>query len=486
MTLRRTLAFTALSAAALLAVPASPGVAQEAPAEAKEPKTVAVTKGRFAVELTLNGVLDAVESWEVMLDADHWSGELEVVEAVPTGPVEKGQTLVRFKTDKIDEAVAAAERDLNLARWAHQKQVDDARRAEEALAVSTNQAKLRHDAAVFAWKRFQEVDKAMRIQEADLRLQTVRDNYANNEEELRQLEQMYNADELVEETEDIVLRRTRRRLARQKISLGIREKRDELWRTVDFPRQEEAAELTKRKADLDWETFRAATANALDQGRTELEKARVALARQEENFTKLTSDREKFELKAPEGGLAVWGALNHGKWSSGETPAAAQIAQGRVKVKPNNVLYTIVQPGAVRARTSVKEANVLSVAAGMAATVRPGPLPRSAITAKVASVASIATGGSYAVVLDLTAPDERLLPGHSCKVKLTLLEKPDALTVPAAAVEADGDNHYVHVWLDGKATRTEVSAGETSKGRTEIVSGVTEGDRVLATAPKAK
>ena len=495
MRVRRTLAFAALAAAAFLAVPATLGTAADdvppdaaaaETKEAKEPRTEAVTKGPFSVVLDLGGALDATRTWEVLLDADQWGGELEVVEAVPTGPVTKGQTLVRFKTDKIDDAMAAAERELNLARWGFQRQSEDAKRAEEELAVGKRKAELDHDAAELAWKRFQEVDKPMRLQEADLRLQGSRDNYADQEEELRQLEKMYNADELVEETEDIVLKRTRRQLARMKTFLGFQETRDNLWRTQDFPREEESASLNKRKADLDWEKFQDATANSLDQSRTELEKARVGRAKQEENFAKLTADRAKFELKAPEDGLAVWGALNRGKWSSTETPSATLIAQGRVKVKPNQVLYTIVKPGEVQVRTSVKEDVVLSVAAGMTAKVRPGTMPKTELAAKVVSVAQVASGGDYDVVIELDAPDARLLPGQSCKVKVTTVEKPAALTVSAAAVETDGDKTYLHVWADGKATRTEVETGETSKGRTEIQSGVSEGVRVLAAAPKGK
>ncbi|MCE9638081.1 MAG: hypothetical protein K8T90_20460 [Planctomycetes bacterium] len=489
----RTAAFAAaLAAAAFVAIPPVAGVAQDAPKEApketpaepKEPRTEAVTKGKFAGVLELTGVFDAKQSWEVMMDAEQWGGELEITEVAAAGLVEKGQTLVRFKTDKIDEAVAAADRDITLARGAYQKTVEDAKRTQEAQAISQRKAELDLAAAELALSRFLETEKAMRLQEADIRLQSTRDNLLDQEEELAQLEKMYKADEITEETEEIVLRRTKRQLARSKTFFTFQQKRDEMWRSQDFPRDEENLQLAKRRAVIDFEKFKTAAAVADAQQKIDLEKAKVAIAKQEENFTKLKADRAKFELKAPESGLAAWGTLARGKWSGGEPPAATLVAQGRAKAKPNQVLFTIVKPGDVQVRTTVGEAVVFSVADGQSAKVKPGPAPKLDLAAKVARVARVSAGTDYDVVLELTNADARLLPGHTCKIKLTTFEKADALTVTAAAVETDGDKKFVTVWDGTKSVRHDVETGETSGGRTEIVSGLAEGDRVVPVAPK--
>jgi multidrug efflux pump subunit AcrA (membrane-fusion protein) len=71
-------------------------------------------------------------------------------------------------------------------------------------------------------------------------------------------------------------------------------------------------------------------------------------------------------------------------------------------------------------------------------------------------------------------------------VKLTTLDKEGAVTVPAGAVEKDGDKRFVHLMADGKKERREVEAGETSGGRTEILTGLAEGEKVLESAPKQK
>lgn len=455
--------------------------------EPKAPKSVAATKGRFVMTLDLSGVLDAKRQWDVEMDAELWGGDLEVVDAAPSGPVEKDQVLVRFKTDKIDEALAAAERDLGIARTNFQKQQDDAKRAEEGAALAMLKAKLDLDAAETNWTRWQEYEKAFRLQEQDMRLQQQRDSMADAKEELDQLEKMYKADEITEETEEIVLRRNRRDFERRKKFMAMFEQRDQSWREKDFPRDQVNAETAIKRARIDFERTKLAIEMGLEAGRLEFEKAKTAFTKQEENFAKLKRDRERFVLKAPAAGYAVRGSLSRGKWAGTDEPSVA--LKPEAKVKPKQTLFTVVTPGEVYLRTSVAEGSVFSVAEGQNAVVTPNAAPKLQLAAKVSRVGKVPAGAEYEVFLDLTATDARLMPGHTAKVKLTTLEKDGAITVPAGAVEKDGEKRYVHVLPasgEGKAERREVEAGETSGGRTEIVSGLAEGEKVLESAPKQK
>ena len=46
--------------------------------------------------------------------------------------------------------------------------------------------------------------------------------------------------------------------------------------------------------------------------------------------------------------------------------------------------------------------------------------------------------------IDLPNPKEQLYPGTYAKVSLEMNRRPDALTVPAAAVGSDGDGNFVY------------------------------------------
>lgn len=454
------------------------------PEPKKEPKTVAVTKGPFSVVLELNGTLDAKTQWDVEMAAESWGGELEVIEAAGPGPVEKGQVIARFKTDKIDEAIAAAERDLAAGKANFQKQVEEAKRADDAQALALRKAETDAVNAENQWKRWQEFEKEFRIQEADYRMQVQKDNFQDQLEELQQLEKMYKADELTEETEDIVLKRTQRQIERLKKQMAWNERRDRAWRELDYVREGENIEAAAKRAAMDLERAREAARAASVTGKVDLEKARIALEKQEENLGKLRRDRERFVLKAPESGHLVRGTLSRGKWAGLEEPTATLKPEG--KVKPKSTLYTIVRGGDVFVRTQVNEASILTVSEGQKASVTVNALPKQTFEGKVTRAARFSAGDNYDVFADISGADARLFPGYGVKVKITTVEKASALTVPAGALDRDGEKRYLHFWTGEKTERREVECGETSGGRTEVLSGANEGDKVLESAPKAK
>lgn len=454
--------------------PTTPG----APARGTEsPPTAPATKGPFSVVLDLKGVLDATDAAEVSFVPLAWGGDLEVAEAAAPGPVRKGQVLVRFRTEKIDEQIRIAESSLLVARAAFQRQSEEAARQAEAAALALERADWEARDAEKALQTFQEVEMALRTAESALNLQWTRDRIVDQEEELRQLEKMYKGDDLVEETEEIVLMRTRRGLDRTRTGLGFQERRDGLLREIDLPRQLQNLTLNQKRTAAERDRLQATTKLSLEVARLDTEKSRLALDLQEDAFRKLSKDREAFALLAPRDGVAVPGPLVRGKWTDLDG-TARDLRPGRM-LRPRQTIFTVVAPGEVRVVSSVPEASLFDVKEGMAARVAPAAAPEPVLEAKVARVARVSAGPEYEVILDLPAADARMMPGQTCKVSVTTAEKEAALTVPAVAVTADGEMKFVKVWADGAPAKREVKTGATSGGRTEILSGLAEGEKVL-------
>jgi HlyD family secretion protein len=90
---------------------------------------------------------------------------------------------------------------------------------------------------------------------------------------------------------------------------------------------------------------------------------------------------------------------------------------------------------------------------------------------------------SYYVTVNLDETDPRLKAGQTATVNvLTDDEQPDVLTVPSTAVRTENGVSRVTV-VEGDRTRTAtIEIGAASGGRTEVVSGLREGQRV-ALAP---
>jgi len=451
----------------------------EAPAE---PPLVTAEKGPFTVVLELSGVFEAPDATEVVYDPETWSGELETVEAVPGGRVEKDQVLVRFKTEAIDEAIEGATKDLAIAKKKLEAQREDARRAEDGQRLGLARAKVERDRALEALEWFRAVEREMRVKQSELGIQGGRDNLSDQEEELAQLRKMYKADDVVEETEDIVMKRTVRGLERTKANFDMQLVRQRRFLETGLPNDHDDLEANAKRETFEYDKALALAPLQLEQGRLELEKTTYGLARQAASVEKLLRDREALVVRAPRAGIAIPGACVRGKWAGIEETAKALRKGG--KLRAGQPLFTIVEPGAVAVRVTVGEADLLQVAEGQAVEVAPTVDPKKPLPARVARVARASGDGQYVVGIELGSPDERLMPGFTCKAKVTVARREEAVTVPAGSVAADGERKVVHVFEGGKAAPREVEVGATSGGRTEIRKGLVAGERVLKTPPK--
>lgn len=87
---------------------------------------------------------------------------------------------------------------------------------------------------------------------------------------------------------------------------------------------------------------------------------------------------------------------------------------------------------------------------------------------------------TFTAVAEVRNLRERLRPGMSASVSVSLAERMRALTVPDEAVLAEGDQAFVYkVGPDSSVARVPVQLGTREAAQVEIVSGLSEGDRVV-------
>lgn len=204
----------------------------------------------------------------------------------------------------------------------------------------------------------------------------------------------------------------------------------------------------------------------------------------ERKLADLKKDREELELRAPIAGVAVPGSFAAGKWSEVAGTLNLLVPGGRVDAR--TVLCTIFRPGALRVLATADEAAAWKIRDGQRAEVRPTAGEGLILAARVAGILPAWEENKFSVAIEMEKGDERLLPGGTCKARVVLEEKPAAITVPESAVVKKGERSLVEVWKDGKAATREVKAGATSDGRTEILSGLEAGERVLESPSAAE
>jgi len=156
------------------------------------------------------------------------------------------------------------------------------------------------------------------------------------------------------------------------------------------------------------------------------------------------------------------------------------------------------------AQISLNEIDAAKVKAGQKATLAFDALPDISITGKVAEVDTVGTASqgvvSYGVKIALDSGEDAIKPGYSVTADIITDVKQDVLVLPNGAIKSQGDSYYVELVdingdsqfarqllasvsgtiLQESPNTQQVETGLSNDVSTEIVSGLKEGDIVVA------
>ncbi len=468
---------------------AKPEVKPEKPAAGAEPAApYTVKREPFRIELTLRGTFEAQTAVEVSLRPEVWQ-TLEVQTAVEHGAaVKKGDLLVQFELKKIDEEIADLRLKQAIGELAFKQAEENLKALEASTPLDLKAAERAHAIAHEDREKFVNSDRPMSEKSAKYLLKMAEDNLEYEREELRQLEKMYKADDLTEETEEIVLKRQRNAVKAAEYRLEVAKVNYNETLKIDLPRRAEAVEQATARADLLWPKSKVLLPLALTQARRDMDRQKIDRAKEAEKLKKLEADREALTVKAPVDGVVYYGRFTRGKWSGADT-VSESLRRGGTVTK-NTVFMTVVQPRPLFLRGSVSEGDLHKVRKGLAGTVEPAAFSEVKLPVAVERVDAIPTSAdSYEVRLSVKMADggPAIVPGMNGTAKLVAYRQDKAIVVPGKAVftEEDEQGRYVYLVVkDGKAKKQAVTVGRRSDDRIEIVQGLKEGDQILLDKPK--
>jgi hypothetical protein len=198
--------------------------------------------------------------------------------------------------------LAKLERDQDVAQQSLQKAKLSLEHAESRNAAATAKADAELELARRKLEDFDNHGAPSRIAHAELSLQRATDNATEAEEELQQLEAMYNEDEFADQTKEIVLERARRRLERTRRDLELRRKDFETLSERTIPREHRELELAVvNKTEARKRTLENAETGMIDQ-RIALINAegKIETLEQEMSDTRESIDETQRELEKME------------------------------------------------------------------------------------------------------------------------------------------------------------------------------------------
>ena len=450
----------------------------------KVPKagTHKVKAGPFKVVVEFKGTFAAEKSYPIRVRPEAWADLTVAADAVPHGStVSTNQVLVSLKTDKLERSIADSQLAFEMAKL-------DMAVAETEYAFATNAAVMDKASAVRVlvrleqdFSRYEKKTKAYSEKSAKFSRVNSENALAYVREELKQLKKMYEADDLTEETEEIIIQRAQHSVDR---SLHFLERTIlSTEATLEFllPREHED------KLDM-LERLRLSTVKATGTHEEKLQKLNLGLSKQVtalkragEALAKLARDLKLLTVRAPAGGVVYYGKFTDGVWGGQKLVKAKLRKEG--KLASGEVFMTVVENRPLQVLGALGEKDLRKVAAGNSGWATPAAAPAHRVPVKVKNISSVPTApGQYALALSAEVGNKGyLLPGMSCTVKLVVLDKKSALTVPSNALHQNAaGNMFVRVRAgDGAVSTKVVKIGPSHGGKTEITEGLNEGDEVV-------
>jgi multidrug efflux pump subunit AcrA (membrane-fusion protein) len=470
-----------------LARGAEPAKETAKPAKPASPETCTVKAERLRIVLTLDGIFEARTRRPLSVDPEAW-GAWKPVDAVAAGMhVNKGDVVLRFDSEDLMEKIADVEAGMPLIE-AKLKEAEAAlARLEEMTPRKIEAAKRKLKIAEEDHKRFLAIDDAFAETVRGLQRRRSVINREIAEVEMKELQKMYEADDLVETTEEHVLKRQQHRLDWARLEATRSKLRYDWDEKIGHPRSVESAarRLRDTRTEVDFEL--RTLPMELHKKRLEVVAMKRGRKKATENLAKLNADLKQMTVRAPVAGVVYYGQCVRGSWAT--AGAIAKKLEAGAPLGPNEVFMTIVQLRDLFVHAKADEKHLRDLAVGSSAKVVPTGFPESKLAGKVDAVA-IAPGGPepYAIHVSVAGVPQKVLPGMTCKLRLTVVDKKEAITVPKKAVFSDDeDERYVHVKPKvGEPARRAVTVGRTKGDRIEVTQGLAEGDVVLLTKPSEK
>lgn len=394
--------------------------------------------------------------------------------------VAAGDVLIAFDAEDIDKKLTDARRALAASELNLAEAELDARNLTEITALKLDALRRAARNAKEGNQYFTETRRKAAEEQAENSLKRAKEILENQREELRQLTKMYRADDLTEETEEIILTRQRDAVGHAEFALRMEQLDHDRTLKVTLPREAETLAATERETTLALAKGEIELPRKLKLATIELEAARTAFAREKENLAHLEADRKLFEIKAPAAGWFYHGAIENGRWTTGEL---LKTLMPGAKAPVKRAFATFIPATAKLNLTAfVDEAAARALAPELKGNATLAGREDLDVPVKLAKLADTPEpDGRYRATLDATWPaGVNMVPGSTAEVSLIAYEKADAIAVPTKALTLTPTGWTAEIKLgDGKTERRPVKRGRATKDTTEILSGLEAGQVIV-------
>jgi len=455
-------------------VPALIAAASHAGEVTIEPRPFSIEKSFTAAALPGGDVV------LLKLDPKAWT-DFKIVEVAAHGSkVAKGDVLIRFDSEDIDKKIEDTRRELKSGTLALAQAGLDSKLLQETAA---NKLEALRRAAGIAKEEntyFSQVRRKASEDTATQALKRSEQILSNQREELKQLTKMYEADDITENTEEIILVRQQDAVASAEFALRMESLEHKRTLEVTLPREAKTLADTERDTAISLSKAETDIPRSIELNKLALEALETANQRAKQDLAELEADRAQFEFKAPADGWFYHGPIENGRWTPAEA-VKTLFAHGH---PPAHVAFATFIPATAKLSlvSFVDDATARSLKPDLAGVATLAGREDVEIPVKLLKLAAApGPDGTYRADLSVTWPKD-LMPaaGATAQVRLISYQQPAAIVISSKALSFGAAGWTVEVKLAaGKTERRPVKRGRVSKDDTEILSGLEVGQVVV-------
>jgi HlyD family secretion protein len=434
----------------------------------------------FKIETTLNAVFLPEQSQPVLIKPEKWT-DFTVTSLVSQGAVvKKGDPLISIDTRQLDQQIAATEKArqsdaLNLAQAKHDLAQLEITTPRSLAAYTLNE---NEDAENLKW--YTETGHPIEIEQTKRSIQRAELALAYQAEELKQLMKMYGEDNKTEETEEIILTRTRNSVDRAKFALKATKIDAAHSLKTSIPRKLKSLQLTAENSRITNTSAQQTLPRTLAQKRIDVAKAIHDDIETTKNLAKIKADRAMMNITAPADGVVYYGSMEHGNWNP---TAAVKALKVGGKLPANVTLMTFIPAQTPLTLSAFTEANNLSALTPKATGYAITNLDRYQsfpVTLTHINNHPEADGSFHATLTADIPATLKVVPGMKATTRVISQKIEKALKIPVDyLIRTDDGSYTVKVKLaDGKTANRNVTVGLSNKEWAVITKGL-EKDQVI-------
>ena len=455
----------------------------------EKPETISPEKKNIRNTITLKGYMEDPDAIALSIDTLNWT-ELRVSSPPKHGAdVKKGEVIMELDTEKIRNHIQVLTHDLNILDLNKEILQAEIKLAEELAPIEKAEMDRFENYVKEDYNRYKEIYLPFDKKSAAMNLKSSEQYLAYAAEELNQLKKMYEADDLTEETEEIILQRAQNQYDRAKFSLEAAKIRNEDLLKIQLPRGQVATDTNFNREKLSIETLRRIKPAELNRKKLEGKKLVEDRKQFAINKAKFEKDmRMMTPLKSPSNGILFWGTFDRGKWS-GKASYNTKLRKGGL-LKSHEDFITVCPGKKIIARMNLPEKHLHQVKIGNKAEITLVSSDDLKIPSSIKTISRTpAQPGTYDLTAEILLPKGVIMPvpGTACSLECVTYERDDAITLPNSVIHSDeskAESKYVYILnKKGNPIRKNIEVGKKSGDSVEIISGIRMGMKVLKNKP---